>query len=381
MTRIACVPVCNYFTSDNRVRRTCDFLAKNGFDVHVLAIGRADLAEHETLAPNIHVHRFRSPANASKTIRRGVNLTAVRAFQAYVAGSVRWVRANKPEVIHYNDWNTLFIGPMSLVKHRAIYDMHELFQDLGYLNFPLPINLTIAGVDRLGLNIAEAVICVSAPIQRELMKITNKPVYVVRNMPETRFVDGPGNAEKVAHLQDGKKHLVFLGALLKETGALYMPKLLAHMPDEFVLDCFSMRTPKNQFFIDEVARQGVIDRVFIHDYLPHAELCATVKHGFAGMSCIVPVSRKYDYALPNKLFEYFLSGLPVISSNARAQAELVVEADAGIVADLDDPAGSATRIAAWQPQRVTRAQIDKHGLTWEHEEQQLARVYRELGVI
>lgn len=379
--RTACVPVCNYFTSDNRVRRTCDFLEKNGFDVHVLAVGRADLPEHEELTPRIHVHRYRAAANTNKTIRRGVNVTAVRAFQKYVTGAVSWVRRNKPEVIHYNDWNTLFIGPLSGRKHRAIYDMHELFQDLSYLNFPRPINQTIAAVDRAGLNLAEAVICVSKPIQRELQTITRKPVYVVRNMPETKFVDGPGNAEKVAHLTDGRKHLVFLGALLRETGALYMPKLLRHLPDDFVLDCFSMRAPKNQFFIDEVARMGVTQRVFIHDYLPHAELCATVKHGYAGMSCIVPVSRKYEYALPNKLFEYFLSGLPVITSGVRAQAELVEDAQAGLVVDLDDPAASARRIAAWKPARVTRAQIEEHGLTWEHEEKKLLAVYRDLQIL
>jgi glycosyltransferase involved in cell wall biosynthesis len=375
---VACVPVCNYFTADNRVMRTCQFLKANGFDVHVLAIGKAGLPAEETV-DGIHVHRFRS--SSTQTIKRGVNLTALRTFRAYVAGAVQWTRQHRPSVIHANDWNTLFIGPLSRVPHRTIYDMHELFQDLDYLNFPRVINRTIAGIDRAGLRHADAVITVSAPIQREMQALTNKPVYVVRNVPEARFADGPGVPALTAHLQDGRKHLVFLGALQREKGALYMLQLLAHLPPEFVLDCFSGKTPKNQFFIDEAARLRVSDRVQIFEYIPQAELCATIRFAFAGLSIFVPSSRIYEYALPNKLFEYFLAGLPVITSNAQAQAELVTETGLGLVANLDDARGAAARIASWQPPRVTRDVVEKHGLTWEQEERALARVYSDLGII
>lgn len=375
--KLACVPVCNYFTSDNRVQRTCQFLRKQGFEVHVLAIGRADLPEQE-LVDGVHIHRFRS--SSTKTIRRGVNLTALRAFRAYVAGCVGWARKNRPTVIHYNDWNTLFLGPMARIPHRSIYDMHELFQDLDYLNFPKSINRAIAAIDRAGLRRAEAVICVSKPIQEELQRLTRKPVYVVRNVPEARFADGPGRAELVQHLKDGKKHLVFLGALQKEKGALYMLELLANLPPEYVLDCFSGRTAKNAFFNAEAERLGLLPRVTIHDYLPQSELCATIKHAYAGLSFFVPQSRIYEYALPNKIFEYFLAGLPVITSDARAQAELVEEHGLGLVAKLSDPVGSARRIVDWKPPVVSREVVQRHGLTWEQEERELRRVYRELAI-
>src|SRR6185503_20337441 len=107
---------------------------------------------------------------------------------SYVTGSVKWVRRHRPEVIHYNDWNTLFLAPLA-PPHRSIYDMHELFQDLDYLDFPQLVNRAVAGVDRAGLRRAEAVICVSKPIAEEMRTITNKPVYVVRNVPEARFTD------------------------------------------------------------------------------------------------------------------------------------------------------------------------------------------------
>ncbi len=373
--KLACVPVCNYFTSDNRVQRTCQFLIQHGFEVHVLAIGRADLPEYE-LVEGIHVHRFRS--GSTKTIRRGVNLTAMRAFAAYVSGSVSWARKHRPSVIHYNDWNTLFLGPMSGIEHRSIYDMHELFQDLDYLNFPKSINRAIAAIDRRGLRLAEAVICVSKPIQQELQGLTDKPVYVVRNLPEGRFAEGPGRASLVSHLKDGRKHLVFLGALKKEKGASQMLALLKELPQEYVLDCLSA---PNARLDEEAARLGLGERVRVFDYVPQSELCSTVRYAYAGLSLLVPSSRIYDYALPNKIFEYFLAGIPVITSGARAQAELVQETGLGLVVELDDPAGSARRIRAWQPPAVSRELIERHGLTWEQERRVLEQVYRDLRII
>jgi glycosyltransferase involved in cell wall biosynthesis len=376
--RLACVPVCNYFTADNRVLRTCRFLLRHGFEVHVLAIGRAGLPQYE-LVDGVHVHRFHSGSDAP--IRRGLNLRALRAYSAFVAGSVQWARRHRPELIHYNDWNTLFIGPLARIEHRAIYDMHELFQDLDYLNFPRPINQLIAAIDREGLRRAEAVICVSPPIQEELSALTRKPVYVVRNVPTARVADGLGVPEVAAHMRDGRKHLVFLGALRQEKGALHMLELLSRLPPEFVLDCLSGVGARHSFFTERAAALGVTSRVRIFEYVPAAELYATIGHAFAGISLFVPSSRIYDYALPNKLFEYFLAGLPVVTSGARAQAELVTENNLGLVVDLANPEASARRLATWTPPVVDRIRVEALGLTWEHEERVLERVYRELGIV
>lgn len=375
--KLACVPVCNYFTTDSRVKRTCHFLIGQGFEVHVLAVGRAGLADSEVVE-GIHVHRYRS--SSDETIRRGVNLTALRAFGAYASGCVSWVRQNRPSVIHYNDWNTLFIAPLA-PAHRSIYDMHELFQDLDYLDFPRPVNQAVAAVDREGLRRAEAVICVSRPIAEEMRALTDKPVYVVRNVPEARFAEGGGRPDVVAALGDGRKHLVYLGALQREKGGLYMLEVLAELPQAYALDCFSGITAKNAFFTEAAERMGLTDRVRVWDYVPRDELYASIKHAYAGVSFFVPKSRIYEYALPNKIFEYFLAGLPVITSEARAQAELVNECGFGVVVRLGQAAESARRIASWKPPVVSRAEVARHGLTWEQERAVLEGVYRDLKII
>lgn len=381
MNRVACVPVLNYFTSDNRVLRTCLFLVRNGFDVHVMAVGREGLPAEERV-DGVTVHRFQGPrALRAGPIRRGLNVTAASAFGAFIAGSIGLARRLRPDVVHYNDWNTLFVGPFSFLKHHAVYDMHELFQDLDYLNFPRPVNRLIAGIDRVGLQRADGVLCVSNPIADELRGLTDRPVYVVRNVPDAAVVDGRENARVASLLADGRKHLVFLGGLQRQKGALEMAALVARLPREYVLDCFAGVTEKNRFFIDEVARLGIADRVTIHEYLAPEEFGPTLRHAWAGLSFFVASSRIYDYALPNKIFEYLLCGLPVVVSSTRAQTQLVEETGLGLVVDVADPERAAQQVLAWQRPAVTPEAIARHRLSWEYEEQELARAYRELGII
>jgi hypothetical protein len=71
----------------------------------------------------------------------------------------------------------------------------------------------------------------------------------------------------------------------------------------------------------------------------------------------------------------------VLVSPTRAQAQLVEETGLGLVVDIADPAAAARQVLAWQRPEVTPEAIARHRLTWEHEEQELARAYRDLGLI
>ncbi|MEM9692276.1 MAG: glycosyltransferase [Myxococcota bacterium] len=366
------MPVLNYFTSDNQVERTCRFLRERGYDV------RPNLPATEG-RDGFQVHRFRT--STSKTIRRGINVTAARAFGAYVAGAPQWAERVEPAVYHLNDYNTLFLLPLARLQgSRVVYDMHELFQDLDYLNSPRPVNRAVAAVSRVGLRGAEATICVSPPIRDELARLTRRPVYVVRNVPEARHLEGEEDPTVSTHLRDGRRHLLYLGGLQVQKGDRWMLQMLSHLPSHYALTCLAGRAPKNEPFLEEARRLGVRSRLEIFDYVPQAKLYPTIRYAWAGVSAFVPNSRIYDFALPNKLFEYLLAGLPVIASNARAQAELVRSSGLGIVLPLDAPAEAAAQLLSWIPPEVTPQAVHEAGLTWEQERRALARVYDSLGI-
>ena len=60
---------------------------------------------------------------------------------------------------------------------------------------------------------------------------------------------------------------------------------------------------------------NVNDRTFFLGAIPYNELLSITKQADIGFSLIQPISQSYEQALPNKLFEYGLAGLPTISSD------------------------------------------------------------------
>jgi glycosyltransferase involved in cell wall biosynthesis len=73
------------------------------------------------------------------------------------------------------------------------------------------------------------------------------------------------------------------------------------------------------------------DRVFFVGKISQDKLLNYTAGAFAGLSLIDDISINNHYALPNKLFEYVMSGLPVIASNLPQMKKIVLEYDIGAV--------------------------------------------------
>ena len=73
-------------------------------------------------------------------------------------------------------------------------------------------------------------------------------------------------------------------------------------------------------YIKESKKYNMADRLFFIDVTPYEKLADFSRDAFIGLSIIQPISKSYEHALPNKLFEYAVSGLPVICSNLILQS-------------------------------------------------------------
>ena len=63
---------------------------------------------------------------------------------------------------------------------------------------------------------------------------------------------------------------------------------------------------------------GVADRVHWHGSVPYDELHGVTSSCDIGLCIIEPISKSYEYALPNKLFEYMMARKPVICTDLPA---------------------------------------------------------------
>ena len=95
-------------------------------------------------------------------------------------------------------------------------------------------------------------------------------------------------------------------------------------------------SPEMNQLLEEYRRRGVI----VHDRVPDPQLTATLskfRWGLVGFQSPFPLGHG---ALPNKLFEYLSAGTPVLVVNAHRAADLVRQAQVGLVlggnCDLDN---------------------------------------------
>jgi len=187
--------------------------------------------------------------------------------------------------------------------------------------------------------------------------------------------------------QPGPPTLVHLGALGRTRGWPQMLAALVLAPAGTRLRLVGRFTDGSEpdFEADALAR-GVLDRVERVPWLPPAEALARVAECDIGLVLFQPGETNHGLALPHKLFDCMLAGLPVIVPRFAAEvASMVTEAGCGELVDTADPAAIAaaiTRLA--DPARRAalgaagrRAALTRFG--WAGEAERLVALYRRLA--
>ena len=91
-----------------------------------------------------------------------------------------------------------------------------------------------------------------------------------------------------------------------------------------------------------------------------------------GFSLIKPVSKSYEQALPNKLFEYALAGIPVIASNLPEMDKIINKYQIGYTVAHDE-INAQTQIIKKILNENNRLEIQKKAeqhLVWESQKKE-----------
>jgi len=89
-----------------------------------------------------------------------------------------------------------------------------------------------------------------------------------------------------------------------------------------------------------------------------------------GFSLIKPISKSYEQALPNKLFEYALAGIPIIASKLPEMEKVIIEYKIGYTVDFNDlnaQIEAVTKILN-ENNRVEIQKIAENNLVWESQQ-------------
>jgi glycosyltransferase involved in cell wall biosynthesis len=417
---------------DNRVRREARSVARLGYDVHVLAHTRSDVPEEEAGGPRYTAIRWSLAPSSSDAksveaeraaaygaakrrgrtlplVIAGVRLAAARARLAAArrAGELvahRWTSASarrviywrrvkpllaalQPDLVHAHDLKTLYAAR----RHHArtgtpfIYDAHEL--EVHSVSVRSPLDRGLAWVfECYGIKHAAAVITVSDGIAVEIARIHSVPKpHVVFNAPSYETVAAaPAYAlRERCGLEPSDRLLVYVGGVNAARGTSLLVDALATLPAAFQLAIVGPRVPvPDRELLERAASAGVETRLHLLPPVPGDALPATI--AVADISVLPGIAgcRSYELAMPNKLFESVMAGVPVAVSRARPdQVRFVREHEIGTDFDVRDPeslaAAARSLIATRPPGLIDAARLDalRRRFSWETQEQTLAGVY------
>ncbi len=134
-----------------------------------------------------------------------------------------------------------------------------------------------------------------------------------------------------------------------------------------------------------ITRERVADKVKLLPAVPYAELLDWTASADIGLTLF---SRDYSlsirYCLPNKLFEYLMAGLPVLSSSLDGIEAIIRAYDVGQVVPSLTPADVGAAINALLADRDALARMSQNALraareefNWERESARMLQLYHE----
>lgn len=362
---------------DSRVRREASALAEAGHDVTVVELDRS---AHGLLDGFARVSAAPPP-----WVRRVLPFHAYRAvfLVAFVVRSVQL----RPDAIHAHDAAMLLPGLIAsrLTGARLVYDSHELatgvpYREGGWARF-------VEAIERLAVPRAAAVITVSDGIAdrlQELYRLRRRPT-VVRNV--TALVPSPPTGELRARLGIGDAPLVLhQGAPAPDRGCEVLVRAMAHVPGAHLAFLGDDGEPGFTASLERLAvAEGVRDRVHFVPSVPLERLLALTAEADVGVSLLQDTCENHRLALPNKVFEYIVAGVPVLVSDLPELRRLVAAHGIGWTVTPGDPNALAVglrRAVATGTDDALRTAVQRAAasFSWSAERRRLAVLFETLAV-
>ena len=381
--RIANV-VLNDFTRDNRVLKISESLAGAGYDVTVVALHKPGLPVRESRG-NWGVHRTRLWTHR---LPRGTAFGAIKMLELALRVTWTW---RKADAWHCNDFEAFVLGCLAQRLNRKlelIYDCHE-FESERNAKPELERKL-VRWLESRWIHKAAAVITVSPSIAQAYRDRYSdahgmKAVHLVRNIPAPHVATNVSEGQQSLfrdrfNIPAGHFIALYQGAFTHNRGLETALEAMEGLEDEGI-HLVLMGYGPLQALVDEAAARK--PHIHVHPAVAYEEVLAHTQSADVGLVSVKPTCLSYLYCLPNKLFEYILAGVPVLSNDLPDCRALIETYEVGQTVTSDTPAAwrDALRALKTDGTQRFRSGLEKaqSALSWQHESQTLLRIYDELG--
>ncbi len=372
LKKIVVISVTNDLATDQRVQKVAQTLLNMGFEV--LLVGR--LLKGSLTVPHYKHHRMKL------FFTKGVAFYAAYHFRLFL-----FLLFKKADILVANDLDTLLPNYLiSKIKGLPlVYDSHEYYTEVPELQGNPTKKKIWLGVEQFIFPKLKKVFTVNASIAQIYEEKYKVKLNVLRNVPRKSHLqlDSKATLRKQLNLPLDKKIIIMQGSGINVSrGGEEAVEAMQFVENTllYIIGAGDAISLLKQMVIDLKLQDTVI---FIAK-LPYRELLNYTACADAGLTLDKDNNLNYRYSLPNKLFDYFACGLPVIASKLVEIEKIHHQFPFGILLTEVTAQSVAAAIRSvdvnapvYQDWLVNIKKASEL-LCWENEEKIIEEVYRDL---
>ena len=220
-------------------------------------------------------------------------------------------------------------------------------------------------------------VLVTADMDREFLNFRygHKDIELIFNFPIIQTETCITNLREKFKIPEKDKIFLYQGAIQIGRGIEEMINLLNHFND--CVACIVGDGEYKSEIINLVQKMNLTDRVFFTGNIPYTELISLSRQANIGFSLIQPLSESYKQALPNKVFEYGLAGIPTIGSDSPEMKNYINKFKLGIAVSPNnkkDHIDAVKKLLKWDDSKRLIRTV-KDNLTWESQESKFMKLF------
>lgn len=357
---------------NSRALRQLRALAAEGYRIEVLTLGSS--REVLDLEPGIRARVLPHPGSAGPRFFADVHRQFAR-------------EAREPASIYHA--SDLYALP---AMHRAarrfggrlVYDARELYPHVAATTGRPWIRLFWQFVEKHHIRHADAVFTVSDGIADRLATTYGIPrPRVLHNVPPRRPVTPSDRLRTMAKIPPEPVIVLHQGQMRKDRGCALLVEAMAGI--ERAVLVFLGDGPERAPLQELVQALGIQDRIRFLPAVPPDELLDLTASADIGVTLLEDTCLNHRFALPNKLFEYAMAGLPVLASDLPEIRRVVRSFDIGEVVDPSDTRQLVLVLQRMVDSPEARASWSKNtpdvlqAYSWEKESIGFIETFRELA--
>ena len=257
-----------------------------------------------------------------------------------------------------------------------VYDCRELYSQLSALKDKPIKQFFWEKFEKINYKYVDKVI-VTAQKDRDYLisRYGNKNINIIFNYPNISIKDSSLDLRQKYSISEHKKIFLYQGAIQAGRGIEEMIKLLLYFEDSVA--CIAGEGLFKREIIKISIKLKVEKRVFFTGNIPYEKLISVSQQADIGFALIQPISQSYRQALPNKLFEYGLAGLPTIASDFVEMKKYINKYNLGIAVNpvnTNEHIRAVNQLLSWN-NKEHLINIIKKNCSWQTQENSFLNIF------